>query len=357
MVPRILALGVAAPDPVVPQDELFAEFYRELYADLPNAKDVFANSQVRRRHLAWDPRVALRDGYPGMARRMRAWEENVLRLGRVCLDGVLAGVDTGSVGSFVLASCTGYAGPTPEVLLAKEFGLSGRLRRTFVGHMGCYAAFNALKVALDALAARPDERALVLCAEVCSVHARPEVTMEQAVVHALFGDAAVALLLGARPGDTGPRVVRTHTITDYPTTDAMTWRVEDDSFRMSLSPYVPAYLAGAIRPFVEELIAPAGLRLSDVRYWGVHPGGPKIVEFVGERLELPAPALAPSLAVLAEYGNCSSATILLILDRLIRDRRPDPGEYAVLMAFGPGLTIESALVEFATREEPQWTPA
>ncbi|HET6211670.1 MAG TPA: type III polyketide synthase [Micromonosporaceae bacterium] len=352
---RILALRAATPTAVVPQDEVFAEFYRDLYADIPNAKDLFAHTQVRRRHMAWDPRVEFGGGFPGMACRMRAWEEHALALGRRCLDGVLAGVDTGSIGTFTMASCTGYAGPTPEMLLAKEFGLPERLRRTFVGHMGCYAAFNALKVALDGLAARPSERALVLCAEVCSVHARPEATVEQAVVHALFGDAAVALLLGDRPGDNGPRIVRTHTVTHYPTAEAMTWRIEDDAFRMTLSPYVPAYLAGTIRPFVEELLEPAGLGIGDVQHWAIHPGGPKIVEFVGERLGLAASALAPSLAVLAEYGNCSSTTVLLILDRIIVDNRPGPGEYAVLMAFGPGLTMESALVEFPGGS--QWTPA
>lgn len=346
MAARILALSVAAPDTVVPQDDVFAEFYADLYTAIPNAKDLFANTQVRRRHMAWDPRVEFANGFPGLSRRMRAWEEHTLRLGRRCLDGVLSGVDTGSVGTFAMASCTGYAGPTPEMVLAKEYGLPERLRRTFVGHMGCYAAFNAVKVALDALAARPQERALVLCSEVCSVHVRPESTVEQAVVHALFGDAAAALLLGARPGDTGPRIVRTHTVTHYPTVEAMTWRVMDDAFRMSLSPYVPAYLAGTIGEFVRDLLEPAGLAVDDVPHWVIHPGGPKIVEFVGERLGLPDSALEPSLAVLADHGNCSSTTVLLILDRLIRERRPAPGEHAVLMAFGPGLTMESALVEF-----------
>lgn len=345
MTAAILGVAVATPDTVVPQDDVFTGFYRELYADLPNAKDLFVNTQVRQRYMAWDPRVEFAAGFPGMRRRMDAWEEHTLLLGRRCLDQVLAGVDPASVGSFTMASCTGYAGPTPEMVLAKEFGLPERLRRTFVGHMGCYAAFNALKVALDALAARPGELALMLCAEVCSVHVRPEVSVEQAVVHALFGDAAAAVLLGDRPGGTGPRVLRTHTVTHYPTVDAMTWRVRDDAFRMTLSPYVPAYLAGTIRPFVEELVEPAGLTVADVRHWAIHPGGPKIVEFVGERLALPESALVPSLSVLAEYGNCSSTTVLLILERLLA-RRPQPGEHAVLMAFGPGLTMESALIRF-----------
>jgi predicted naringenin-chalcone synthase len=342
---RILALHSAFPPQTVPQDDVFTSFYRELYADLPNAKELFANTQVRTRRMAWDPRTELRDGFPGMAARIRAWEEHVLRMGRQCLAGVLSDVDRDRVGSFVMASCTGYAGPTPELLLAKEFGLGEGLRRTFVGHMGCYAAFNALKVALDALAARPDEYALVLCAEVCSVHVRPESTAEQAVIHALFGDAAAALLLSVDSTMEGPRIVRTHTRTHYPTTAAMTWVVDDDSFRMSLSPYVPMYLAGAIRPFIEELLAPEGLDLADVHHWGIHPGGPKIVQVVGERLGLPGTALAASLRVLAERGNCSSSTVLLILGQIMRSR-PRPGEYGVLMAFGPGLTMESALIRF-----------
>ncbi|HZN17187.1 MAG TPA: type III polyketide synthase [Micromonosporaceae bacterium] len=342
---RMLALGTAAPAAVVPQGELFEQFYRDIYDEVPSAKDLFANTQVSQRYMAWDPRLAFAEGFPGLRERMDAWEENVLELGRRCLTQVLAGVEPDSVGTFAMASCTGYAGPTPEMLLAKEFGLPSHLRRTFVGHMGCYAAFNALKVALDALAARPDEHALVLCAEVCSVHVRPEATAEQAVVHALFGDAAAAVLLSSGAGG-GPQLLRTHTATHYPTSEAMTWRVEDDAFRMTLSPYVPVYLAETIRPFVKELLDPAGLDVPDVRYWGIHPGGPKIIEFVGERLDLPEAALEPSRAVLAEYGNCSSVTVLLILDRIIRQHQPSRGEHAVLMAFGPGLTLESALVRF-----------
>src|SRR5207237_83396 len=134
---------------------------------------------------------------------------------RETVAGVLDGVDAGRVGSYTFVSCTGYAGPTPEMLLAKEFGLRQSLRRTFVGHMGCYAAFNGLKIALDAVAARPAELAMVTCAEVCSVHLRPEATKEQVVITGLFGDAGATVLLAAAdsagdPGD-GPLLLGTHT--------------------------------------------------------------------------------------------------------------------------------------------------
>jgi alkylresorcinol/alkylpyrone synthase len=350
---RILALRSATPGAPIGQEDLFFDFYQDLYRDIPGAEKLFTATGVRQRHLAWDPRERYAHGYPGMRERINAWEQHVLAMGRESLAGVLAGVDPWAVGSYTMCSCTGYAGPTPEMTLAKEFALRQDLRRTFVGHMGCYAAFNALKVAVDSVAARPADLALVTCAEVCSVHLRPELTKEQVVVNGLFADAAVSVLLAAEdpagpptPGAAGPLILATHTETHYDTSAAMTWRLEDDAFRMTLSPFVPLYLSEAIEAFVAQLLEPAGLTRDDVAHWGVHPGGPKIIDLVGEQLRLTPAQLEPSWSVLASHGNCSSPTILLILDRIIRRCAPRPGEYGVLMAFGPGLTMESALIRF-----------
>jgi len=348
---RIVGLRPVVPGPPISQRELFDGFYRGLYADVPDAEKLFMGTQVRQRWLAWPPAEHFADGWPGMRSRIAAWERHALAMGRESVGAVLSDVDPAEVGSYVFVSCTGYAGPTPDMLLAKEFDLRRDLRRTFVGHMGCYAAFNGIKVALDALASRPDELAMVTCAEVCSVHLRPEATKEQVVVTGLFGDAAATLLLAAvDPAEVsdvdGPVIIGTHTETHPETSEAMTWKVMDDAFRMTLSPYVPLYLAETIEPFVKRLLAPHGLDAGDVRHWGIHPGGPKIIDFVGERLNLPVAALRPSLDVLASWGNCSSPTVLLILDRILREVRPARGEYGVIMAFGPGLTMESALICF-----------
>jgi predicted naringenin-chalcone synthase len=344
---RIVGLRAAAAGPAISQDELFTSFYQQLYADVADAEKLFTSTRVEQRWMAWAPAEHYGDGWPGLQRRIEAWEQGVLAMGRETVAGVLDGIAPERVGSYAFVSCTGYAGPTPEMLLAREFGLRQNLRRTFVGHMGCYAAFNGLKVALDALAARPHELAMVTCAEVCSVHLRPEATKEQVVIAGLFGDAGATVLLeAAGKTDDGPLLLGTHTEAYPETSSAMTWKVMDDAFRMTLSPYVPLYLAEAVRPFVERLLAPHGLDIADVRHWAVHPGGPKIIEFVGDRLDLPGTALEPSLEILRTWGNCSSPTVLLILDHILRTSHPAPGEYGVLMAFGPGLTMESALVRF-----------
>jgi predicted naringenin-chalcone synthase len=345
--PTILGLASAFPDRVLAQDELWADPFGRWYAGVSGAREVMAQTKVRRRHMAWDPRVELRAGNRGTGDRMKAFERFAVPLAEEACAGALAGADRGRVGSFVLATCTGYAGPTADLHVAHRLGLPATLRRTCVGHMGCYAAFNALKVGLDAVTARPDELALVGCVELSSVQYRREpATLEQAIIHALFGDAAAALVLGMAEAGAGPQVLATHTAQVYGSAEHMTWSVLDDGFLMALSPYVPFIIARQVREFVAALCARAAISPDEVRHWGIHPGGPKIVEMVADKLAIPASALGATWRVLETRGNCSSTTVLLVLQEIIATDHPAPGEVGVLMAFGPGLTLEGAVVRF-----------
>ena len=114
-------------------------------------------------------------------------------------------------------------------------------------------------------------------------------------------------------------------LTDPTTADHMTWDVTDLGFRMGLSPEVPQVLARQVRRLVADLLARNGATIDEVDAWAVHPGGPRILDTVADRLELPAGALDASRAVLADHGNCSSATVLLVLDALRTAGRPRPG--------------------------------
>ena len=167
--------------------------------------------------------------------------------------------------------------------------------------------------------------------------------LQQMVAHALFSDAAAAVVL--EPGAvSGLEVVDVVARTDASTADHMTWDVTDLGFKMGLSPAVPDVLARHARPVVEQLLARHGLAVRDVAGWAVHPGGRKIVEVVGEVLELPEQLLTPSYDVLRDVGNCSSATVLLVLERLQQTRELPSGSHVVAMAFGPGLTLYATLL-------------
>jgi predicted naringenin-chalcone synthase len=224
------------------------------------------------------------------------------------------------------------------------------LGRTCVLGMGCYAAFPGLRRAVQVVQANPNHTALVLAIELCSLHFQTgDASMDNVVSSALFADGAAALLLGAgdrRNGASRPRLLDSATYCDYQTFEHMSFRLTDEGFQMQLSSYVPELLAANIEDFVAGLLERNRLAVGDIRFWGVHPGSAKILDHVQERLGLTENALDCSREVLHQYGNMSSPTVLFVLDQLQRQAGPQPGDYGVLLAFGPGLTMESALVQW-----------
>ncbi|KXK58892.1 chalcone synthase [Micromonospora rosaria] len=344
-VPVIAGLGTAHP-PSAGQDELWAGFFSRHFSGSTRAmaQRIFANSGVTRRQAAVSPLLEDVSEWP-TERRMRRYQVEAVPLGRQAVERALAeaGLAATDVGLLVVCSCTGYATPGLDIVLARDVGMAPDTQRMFVGHMGCYAALPGLGAASDFVTAR-GRPAVLLCAELTSLHLQPARTRmdtQQIVSHALFSDAAVAAVVV--PDGRGYAVREVASVTDTSTADHMTWDVTDTGFRMGLSPQVPQVLSVHVRGLVEELLTRHGRKLSEVDGWAVHPGGPRILTVVERELALPADGLAASRATLAEHGNCSSPTVLLILDRLARAARPP--ERVVLLAFGPGLTLYAALLD------------
>jgi predicted naringenin-chalcone synthase len=276
---------------------------------------------------------------------MARYQAEAAPLGKEAIAAALdaAGVDAADIGLLVVCSCTGYAAPGLDVSLAADLGMGAGTLRMVIGHMGCYAALPGLAAAADhvAVSGRP---ALLLCVELTSLHVQPvDQDPQQIVVHSLFSDAAAAVVL--LPGASGYALRDVVSLTDSRFADHMTWDVTGTGFRMGLSPRVPDVLAMHVRDLVADLLARHGLTIADVDGWAVHPGGPRILDVVTERLALPASAVAASRRVLAEHGNCSSPTVLMIVDELLR--RPGGAPRTVVMlAFGPGLTLYGALLSW-----------
>ena len=342
---RIVALSSAVPRTAWRQAVLYDRHYRDAWSGIDGARRLFCHPRLGQRHLfhdAADGRSAL-----PMQERMHIWKAGSLEIGRQALAQALEGLEPAQVGSYIVVTSTGHEGQAPDLQLAEEMGLRRNLRRTTVGHMGCQAAFNGIKLALDALAARPAEAVVVQCTEISSAHfSRAGDSKEQVAAQALFGDASAALVLSADPAARGPRILRTHTEVIHAERQRLNLRLHDDGFRMTMSPALPAVLAAAVPGFVDRLLGPLGLGVADIACWGIHPGGPRIVESVAAALRLPPQATAVSLGVLADYGNCASATILLILERLLKQQAPAAGTHGVLVAFGPGLTLEAMVLRF-----------
>ncbi|MEU7615426.1 3-oxoacyl-[acyl-carrier-protein] synthase III C-terminal domain-containing protein [Micromonospora rifamycinica] len=348
-VPLIAGLGTAHP-PGATQDELWTGYFAKHFSGTTHAlaERIFANSGVSRRQAAVNPLLEDVSDWP-TERRMRRYQVEALPLGKEAVGRALtaAGLAAGDLGLFVVCSCTGYATPGLDILLARDLGMAPDTQRMFVGHMGCYAALPGLGAASDFVAAR-GRPALLLCAELTSLHIQPasaRMDTQQIISHALFSDAAVAAVVvpEAGAGTSGYALREVASVTDTSTADHMTWDVTDTGFRMGLSPKVPQVLSTHVRGLTAGLLARHGTTIAEVDGWAVHPGGPRILQVVERELALPADALATSRTVLDEHGNCSSPTVLLILDRLLRAAVPP--RRIVLLAFGPGLTLYAALLE------------
>jgi predicted naringenin-chalcone synthase len=350
----ITGRGHATPPPM-PQDALWEGFFADHYGHSRDAETIWRRSGVRTRHGVADPRVDDVSQWSTSA-RMRRFVTEALPLGKEAVSACLAdaGLDARDVDQLTVASCTGYATPGLDILLARDLGMRSDAQRLHVGHMGCYAAIPALATVADAARARGSV-GILACVELTSLHIQPtgasgdrDADREQMVAHALFSDAAAAIAVTPTAGDggEGPGLevlgFTARTLSDA--AELMTWDVTDLGFRMGLSSRVPRVLAGHVVAAVDELCARHGLTRAGVHHWAVHPGGPRIVDVVADRLGLDEQAVAASRATLADHGNCSSATVLLILDRLRRSGAVQAGDHVVAMAFGPGLTLYAALL-------------
>ena len=347
--PVLAGLAVSCPPPLR-QDDMWREFFADHYAGPARAlaQRIFANAGVVTRHSVVNPLLEDVSRW-STGQRMQRYLLEAMPLGKEAVSGALdsAGLDPAELGMFAVCSCTGYVTPGLDILLARDLGMSPHTQRLVVGHMGCYAALPGLGAVTDFVASR-GRPALLLCLELTTLHLQPPSRdPQQIVAHALFSDAAAAVVV--RPGDTVPGYAETGysvrevaAVTDTATADHMTWDVTDLGFRMGLSARVPDVLAQHVAAMVTELLDRHGRTVADVDGWAIHPGGPKILDTVRDRLGLTEDDLTASRETLAAHGNCSSPTVLLILDALRRRSRPP--RTVVALAFGPGLTLYGALL-------------
>ena len=343
--PVITGAATACP-PSRTQDELWDGFFGQHFGQSRWARRVFMATGVRRRHSVVDPTQEDVSGWT-TGRRMERYVDESVPLTTDAVARALAAADRkpADIGLLAVVSCTGYATPGVDQLVAAKLGFAPSLQRLLIGHMGCYGAVPGLGAVADFVTARR-QPAVLACVELASLHVQPPTAdMEQVVAHALFSDAVSAVVMepAAQGQAGGLALVDVAACTVADAASLMTWSVTDHGFRMTLDRHVPDVLAAHVGPAVDDLLARNQLGRGDVAAWAVHPGGPRILDVVADRLGLADDDLAASRHVLAEHGNCSSATLLLVLAELRRRALPS-GAPVVAMAFGPGLTLYACLL-------------
>jgi predicted naringenin-chalcone synthase len=211
--------------------------------------------------------------------------------------------------------------------------------------MGCYAAFPALRMAAQFCEANPKAVVLVMCLELCSLHMQSNAHQDTILANSLFADGAAAAIVSARtPSADQPGYRLDGFMSSLVSGEAdMAWDIGDQGFNIVLSSYVPDIIQSSLCPILEEVFQQKGLLLEDIDAWAVHPGGRAILDKVEQSLSLPKTALEVSRKVLRDYGNMSSATVLFVLKHMLDDAAKEDA-LTCAIAFGPGLTVETALL-------------
>ena len=372
----IRAIGTAVPNTVLEQSRI-----AELFARQPGISrlasrlisSAFGASAIDRRHtvlseLDGAERAApeffdARSGEvlaPTTGRRNEVYVQEVRPLLFEAADAAISaspGLERTDITHVITVSCTGFMAPGPEYLLVRDLGLSPTTRRLHVGFMGCYGAFPALRSAVSTCIAEPDAVVLIVCVELCSLHLRSSEDPDTIVASSVFADGAAAAVVSALPAPPGSTILEVDRLDTILTDDGeseMAWTIGDLGFEMVLSSAVPRILEQqidvALRPLLGPHAADSEPNWGGIAQWAIHPGGRAILDRVQRALHLSDAQLQPSRDILRDYGNMSSATVLFILQRLLHndeltevESSTDTHSRIAAVAFGPGLTVESAL--------------
>jgi predicted naringenin-chalcone synthase len=366
------SLEVAVPATELRQDEV-----REVFAAQPGLSRLasrlvtaaFATSGIERRYTAVSEMVLTQEIEdpvffdpgnrqilnPSTATRNDLYVREATELyTRAAAEALAAceGIEAADVTHVITVSCTGFFCPGPDYRIVRALGLSPSVQRYHLGFMGCYAAFPALRQATDICRADPDAVVIVASAELCSLHVRVTDDPDTILGASLFGDgAAAAVVTGRDLPSTRPvlRLDHFETVLTPVGEEAMAWNIGDNGFEMVLGTYVPhiidEHITGALAPLLARDPSVDGRPYEEIEHWAVHPGGRSIVDKVEARLELRPEQVRASRETLRDYGNMSSATILFVLKNILEQPQDGGGQERVCgMAFGPGLTVETALM-------------
>jgi len=358
-------LATHVPANTATQDDLAATFSR--WADDPATariiKHVFRKTGIQRRYSILpdftDPTRAelFRQDSGGRLSEAGTQERNrvyrrfaapiSVQLGRELLDESPQ-FEAADVTHVITVSCTGFVNPGPDWALVTELGLPSTVERYHLGFMGCYAALPALRMARQFCIARPESVVLIVCLELCSLHMQMQTTNDSILGNALFSDGAAAALVSARPpereGNAPVLALDGFMSAMAPEGQGeMAWEIGNHGFNLVLSSYVPDIISANLERIVMDLLSPRDLAMSDIDLWAVHPGGKAILDKFEKSAGLHPHQIEPSRAILRDFGNMSSATILFVLKRMLEDTATRSKSIAA-MAFGPGLTVECCLL-------------
>jgi len=351
--PSIVAVSTAAPPHKFGQNDvrrLAGQLFSAASFDVEEMQAVFANTTIRERYFCVDMSWFEEDH--SFAQKNQTYLEKGVELAEKAVSDVCrsAGISPQEVDHIFFISSTGIATPSLDAHLLNRLRFKGSILRTPIWGLGCGGGIAGIGRASDWLRAYPEKTALVVCLELCGLtFIRNDLSKSNFIAASLFGDGCGALMMAgdhhARSQNPahGLSIEGTGSVTWEDSLDVMGWEIADDGLKVVFSKNIPDIVQQSALPAAMEFLEQHGLSLKDIRYFLAHPGGAKVIEAYKQALDLEEWQLKSMRAVLAGFGNMSSATVLFVLEHFLRSSDYRKGDRVLSTALGPGFFSEMVL--------------
>jgi alpha-pyrone synthase len=361
----INAIGTAVPENKIHQQQI-ADFMCEAMNLAPNdarkLKALYRQTKIINRHsvlndytqkigkYSFFPNTQNLEPFPTILPRMLAYRKYALPLAIEAIENCyqhLENTEYSDITHLITVSCTGMYAPGLDIDIVQHLGLNGNTKRTCINFMGCYGAFNALKLADSICNAEPNAKVLIVSVELCTLHFQKNLTDNNLLSNALFADGAAAVLVQFKPSSLLNLKLKSFYCDLFPEGKSdMEWNIANFGFEMTLSSNVPKIIKYGIGKLFNKLLFNSHLNNEDISLYAMHPGGRAILEAIESALNLEKTDNIYAYEILANYGNMSSATVLFVLKNMMSQlSETDKNKNILSCAFGPGLTLEAMILE------------
>jgi alkylresorcinol/alkylpyrone synthase len=351
--PVLRSIGRALPGNYYPQEILTNALWNEWSGKIEDSarfQRVHRSVGVRGRHLALPM-----EEYPGLDSFEKSndkWIERAVELGEEAVRSALAQarLSPADIDHIFFTTVTGIASPSIDAKLVNRLAMRDDIKRTPIFGLGCVGGAAGIARAADYLRGFPDQTALLVSVELCSLTLQlKDQSIANVIASGLFADGAAAAIVSGAAREDGPhwpKVVASKSMFFHDTEQMMGWHVGDNGFEIVLSAGVPDLVRNKLRNGADLFLEEQNLSRRDIKHWVAHTGGPKVLLAMEEALEIPRCSLERSWKSLASIGNLSSASVLFVAADFLESNVARPGDLGVMLSMGPGFCGELVLLQW-----------